>query len=93
MYDAYFEERDLVPAGQLHELRFEDLQRDPIGELRKIYHALNLGPFDSAEGATWSYVDSLGGYRQNDYAQLRPDDQTRIAQAWRRSFDRWGYAA
>ncbi|HYV32407.1 MAG TPA: sulfotransferase, partial [Candidatus Binatia bacterium] len=45
MYDAYFAEKHLIPAGNLHEIAFADLERDPIGELRRMYAALRLPPF------------------------------------------------
>ena len=31
MYDAYFEQRGLIPEGRLCEVGFEDLERDPVG--------------------------------------------------------------
>ena len=37
------------------------------------------------------YVGSLSGYRKNDYPDLPPPLRRRIVQAWRRSFEEWGY--
>src|SRR5262249_34015451 len=37
MYDVYFEERSLIGPGRLHEMRFEDLERDPIEQMRELY--------------------------------------------------------
>ena len=42
MYDAYFEERGLIPEGRLCEVGYEDLERDPVGVVGSIYEA--LGP-------------------------------------------------
>ena len=36
-----------IPANQLCELKYEDLVRDPMGQLRRIYEQLELGDFDS----------------------------------------------
>ena len=45
MYDAFFEERGLIPAGHFHEVGFERLEADPIGEVGRIYEALGLPDF------------------------------------------------
>ena len=34
MYDAYFEERGLIPEGRLCEVGYEGLERDPVGVVR-----------------------------------------------------------
>jgi len=91
LYEAFFAERDLIPPGHFHELRFEDLERDPVGEVRKIYEALGLPDFGRFEPALRRYADSQKGYRKNEFPELRPDLRRRVAAEWRRSFDEWGY--
>ena len=41
MYDAYFEERGLIPKSRLHEVAFEDLERDPIAQVRQVDETLD----------------------------------------------------
>jgi hypothetical protein len=91
MYDAYFEERDLIPSGRLHEVRYEDLERDPMREVRAIYEALRLPDFSVVEQPLRQYVDSIAGYRKNSYAELPGALRERIAHEWRRTIDAWGY--
>jgi omega-hydroxy-beta-dihydromenaquinone-9 sulfotransferase len=91
MYDAYFDERHLVPDGRLHEVAFEDLEHDPVGQVRMAYDALGLPGFDALLPRLEEYVASLSGYRKNEYPDLAPDLRRRIGHAWRRSFDEWGY--
>jgi hypothetical protein len=38
IYQAYFDERRLIPAGRLR-MRYEDLEADPIGQLRDVQFA------------------------------------------------------
>src|SRR6185436_18881408 len=70
MYDAYFAERSLIPAGNLHELAFADLERDPIGEIRRTYEVLDLPAFAAVEPKLKKYVDSLAGYQKNIFKEL-----------------------
>jgi hypothetical protein len=91
MYEVFFEERALIPAGQFHEVCFEELERDPVGQMRDVYRGLNLQGFEAVESALRSYVDTLAGYRKNEYAGLPPDLRQRVAQDWRRYFVEWGY--
>jgi hypothetical protein len=92
MYDAYFEEWELIPPSQRHELRFEELRRDPIGQMRQLYEVLGFDNFAAVQPGMQTYVDSLGTYRQNDYRRLEAHERERVAAAWQRNFDIWGYA-
>jgi LPS sulfotransferase NodH len=39
-YRQYFAQRSLIPAGQLHEVSYEQLEKDPVGEMEQLYEAL-----------------------------------------------------
>jgi hypothetical protein len=92
LYDAYFEECRLVPPGRLHEMAFEDLEKDPLGQMRLLYERLGLAGFEGVRPALEAYVASLAGYRKNEFRRPPPALGRRIAAAWRRNFDEWGYA-
>jgi hypothetical protein len=92
MHDAFFEERDLIPPGQYHEVRFDELEADPIGQMKRLYDALGLGEFSQARPALERYVDDVRGYRKNEFPELPAALRRRIADAWRRCFEQWGYA-
>jgi hypothetical protein len=89
--DSFCDEKVLIPQDRFHEMRFEDLERDPIGQMRRVYEALGLPEFGHVEQAMARYVDSLAGYRKNAYPPLAPELRARIGREWRRSFDCWGY--
>jgi len=38
-------------------------------------------------------VESIGGYRKNDFPEIPADLRRRIAGEWRRCFEEWGYPA
>lgn len=91
LHDAFFEERGLIPAGRFHEVGFEQLERDPMGEMQRLYERLNLQGFDTFRPKLQNYVDSLAGYRKNEFNELEPAWRSKIARAWQRSFDEWNY--
>jgi hypothetical protein len=92
LYDAYFEDKQLIPPGKLHEVRYEELETDPLGELRQLYEALQLGDFSEAEPDLRAYIDSIADYQKNRFAALNPVWKEQVAHRWRRSFEAWGYA-
>jgi omega-hydroxy-beta-dihydromenaquinone-9 sulfotransferase len=91
MYGAYFEERSLIPPGRLHEIAFADLEADPVGQVATAYEALDLSGFGRLEPRLRAYVESLGSYKKNRYQEIPADVRSRVAQAWGRSFEEWGY--
>ena len=92
MYDAYFEERSLIPSGQFHEVRFEQLERNPIGQSAGIYESLQLPDVTHFQAELKSYVSSIADYRKNSFPDLPAELRQRIAKEWRRSFEEWGYS-
>ena len=91
MYEAYFYDRALIPTGQLVEIAYEDLARDPVGQVRSIYESLSLGAFEPFRPALDAYLVTQAGYRKTRHPQLDAALKARIAAAWSRTFDAWGY--
>lgn len=91
LYDAYFDDQSLIPPGQFHQVRFADLECDPVGEIQRLYAVLSLEGFSSFKPRLQSYVDSLAGYQKNDFAEISPDLRDKVAEHWGRSFDLWRY--
>lgn len=93
LYDAFFHERALLPESRFCEVRFDDLERDPVGQVRRIYEQLDLGRFDAFQPKLRAYADSLVTYQKNDFSPLPESDRKRVATAWSRSFETWKYPA
>lgn len=92
LLQRYFADKDLIPAGHLAEVRFEDLENDPRGEVERVYSELSLNGYNEARPRIETYLSSLGGYRKNEY-QFDPQQLKRVRDAWAFTIDRWGYAA
>jgi hypothetical protein len=91
LYDKFFDERSAIPPARFHEIRFTDLECDPLRQVRLLYDRLGLSGFETFEPTLRRYVDSLTGYRKNEYGQLSAPAKRKVARLWRRSFDEWGY--
>jgi hypothetical protein len=91
MYDAFFAQRDLVPAGHYCEIAYEELDREPIDVMRSIYTALDLPDFKTVAPALQGYLDSIAGYKKNVFKPLDSALRERIAHEWGRCFEEWGY--
>jgi omega-hydroxy-beta-dihydromenaquinone-9 sulfotransferase len=92
MYDCYFDERGLIPPGRLHEMSLEELEADPMGQMRKMYEAISLPDHETMRPKLQEYVNSIADYKKNSFPTLADDVRARVATEWRRSFEEWGYA-
>lgn len=91
LFDSYFEQRSLIPPGNLVEISFEELQERPVDTLRHIYAELSLPDFSVAEPAFQDYLESLQGYSKNKHAELNKQLRTLINDRWRANFANWEY--
>jgi len=91
MYDALFEDIDLIPDGHYCEVRFEDLEKDMVSEVTKIYDALHLPTFERVRPKLQAYMASKANYMKNPPTPLPEDVRAQIAGRWKRSFIAWGY--
>jgi hypothetical protein len=93
MYEAYFTDRATVPPGQFYEIGFEQLEKDPEGELRKLYQALALPDFELALPKVRGYLGSVSGFKKNTFTELAPELRKRISREWAACFEQWEYPA
>ena len=91
VHDAFFRDRPLIPDSHYCEVKFEALERDPVGQVRRIYERLGLHGWTAFEAKLQRYVKSLEGYQKNEFAPLPETLRRRVATEWRRSFEEWQY--
>lgn len=91
MYARYEADRRLIAPQRLCEVRYEELVRDPVGEVRRVYEHLNLGGWDAVEPRIREYAAANQDYRRN---KLSLDAPTRdeITRRWGFFCERYGYA-
>jgi hypothetical protein len=91
MMDAFLAQTKDWPENRLVELRFEDLQSDPVGQMGKVYDRLGLAGFDTAKPSFEAYLEKVKDYRKNTFA-LPADLIARIEREWAPYIARWDYA-
>jgi hypothetical protein len=92
MYNVFFEERGLIPDNRFCEVSFQNLVRDTMGQAKYIYEKLDLSGLAAAQPSMLRYLASMANYRKHEYAELPSALRQEIGQAWRQTFDAWGYA-
>lgn len=91
MEDAFVRQTAGLPDAQVAEVRFEDVERDPIGEVRRIYARLGLEFTPAFERRLEQYLAKIAGYRKNSFRALPPEDRRRIDAKLGPFMARWGY--
>lgn len=84
-------DKTLIPPGNYVEVRYEDLSKAPLDELRKVYETLGLPGFAEAEPAFSAYLDSIAGYKKNVYKEVDDSIIERVNENWQFALDALGY--
>jgi hypothetical protein len=92
MYDSFFESWSNIPVGQSHEIRFEELEVDPIGQIRSCYEALALPDFELIKGRLQEYLAKNAGHEKVFHPEMLKEPlRSRIANSCERCFREWDY--
>lgn len=67
LYRKYEEDKKLIPAGNLIEIKFEDFEADALAMTEKIYRTLAIPGFEAAKADIAAYLDKKKGYKKNAY--------------------------
>ena len=92
MYRAFHEEKSLIPAGRFHELSYDDLTRDPVGELAACYERLGLPAFSAVEGQLRQRFAGQRPFLPNRFGDIPRSIQRTLRRRWKSSFEAWDYS-
>ncbi len=90
MAEAYERDKQLIPEGNLYELRFEDFEKDAYNLTSDIYNRLNLGGFAEASAAIGEYIGKKKGHKKNKYAYA-PSTIEKVNRHWDFALQQWNY--
>ena len=89
-FEVYQRDKQLIPAGNLSEVGYDDLTADPSGELGRIYSELGISGFEALEKSLEPELESLKRYRKNQFIE---DEHwaRRVFEQLHEAFEHFGY--
>jgi len=91
MYHGFEKQRTSLAPNQIIDVRYEDVVRDPVGQLETIYKHLDLGDFEVFRGVLQAYAAEQKDYQANRHEQLEPEIRAEIRRRWAGYFEKYGY--
>lgn len=91
MEDAYYAEAAWMAPGESVEVRFEDLELDPMGQIERIYCQLGLALSPRFREKLDGYLASVASYQKNRFSTLPEETRRLIYGKLQPLFDRWRY--
>ena len=91
MLKKFFEEKKLIPKGNLAEVRYEDFIKNPLEELERIYDELSLPGFQESKEVFKKYIQSQSNYEPSTYV-IDENVKEKVETLWKIGFKEWGYA-
>ena len=90
MYKKYFEARNLIPEGNLVEIKYEDFIKNPLENVEKIYTTLGLKNFEASKKFFSDYASSQKFFKASSY-NVDPVIKEKLYNKWKFVFDEFGY--
>lgn len=90
MYARFEAARPGIDPHRICDVRYEDLIRDPSGQMQQVYERLELGDFASVSDAVAAYFGQRADYRPSRY-QLAPAHQAAVSERWLPLMRPYGY--
>ena len=91
LYERIEQGKKLIPPGNFHELRYEDLVAHPVEELQKMYQALGMAGFDRFRPRLEDYLKANADYKTNRWPPMSDELKAEIARRWAGVIERYGY--
>jgi hypothetical protein len=90
LMNSYFEQVKLIPKDRIVDVKYEDLVKDPIKQVSKIYSKLKIPGLKNALPEMDKYLDSKKDYKVNVY-KIDKKIIKHIYDKWKFTIDLWGY--
>jgi len=91
LMEKYLVDRKKIPANNLVEVKYEDLESSPVETLETIYSSLMLDGFSTAKPQFEQYVQEKSGYQKSVH-QLTAEEAELVQSQWGFAAKEWGYA-
>ena len=85
-----FNDIQTIPNEKFYQIKFEDLERDPLTSLKKVYQSLNLSFSELLAQKIKSFLSENQDYKKNTYT-LSLEEKEIISQSLKEQMDYLGY--
>ncbi len=94
LYDAYVADRGLIPPSNLVQVRFDELDGDPLGTMQRIYDAFGWADrFGAMRPAFEAYnATQRESFKKNQLEGLSGEAEAVVRERWAPSFKEFGYS-
>ena len=69
----FFDTKDLIPKGNLYEVKFEEFEEDTLFHLKEIYNRFDLETWREAKPYFEAYILAQKYYQKNEYRISKPE--------------------
>lgn len=90
LMNTFFEQKELIPYKNYVEISYEDLVKDPIKQVSKIYSELKLPGFEKGLPGINRYLESKKDYKVNVY-KIDEKILKQIEKNWNFTIKLWNY--
>lgn len=91
MLDALYNETFALAPTQYCEIRYENLEQNPLEELERVHDLLALPDWRKTRPKAAAYLASLPSYKKNQYP-LSQKQLRQIKTSWNRYIQKWNYS-
>lgn len=90
IFKDYFEQKKLVPEGNLIEVSFENLEKEPTEVLKNIYDTIHLDGYNEAAPNFEKYISNLKNYKKNKHI-ISQGQMDILVKEWGFAFEKYKY--
>ncbi|MEX2358883.1 MAG: sulfotransferase [Pirellulaceae bacterium] len=90
MYNAYNDGVTQIAPERICQTRYEDMVKDPVGELGRIYSELKLADYDQVRSKIEAATEASKDYKKNEH-QLNEATRREVNRRWGHYFEKYGY--
>lgn len=91
MLQKYLREKSNIPASNLYEVSFAELDKNPTQIVAELYKHLNIPNYEAAKNDIQEYIDSIQQYEKNSFNNLDKKVIADINTRWKFAFETWNY--
>ncbi len=90
IHSAYLEQRALIPGEKLLEISYDELDKEPLKTVEKIYRYHGLSGYEDFKPGLSTHLNGLS-YTKNKYPALSRETVDKIQRHWEPYLQEWNY--